>query len=115
MKKVEIFFQGINKTIVFRIGDNAEENFAIIDSSTPNDIWFHIDNCPSAHVVATIPEKMARKNLNSIIRRGALICKQYSKYNKMKDVNIVYAKISSVVKTEMIGKVELLESKTIII
>ena len=115
MKQKEIFFKGINKTILFRIGGDAKENFAIIDTSNSTDIWFHIDNCPSAHVVATISEQMTRKDLNSVIRRGALICKQYSKYNKMKDVSIVYAKISSVVKTETMGKVELLESKTIII
>ena len=33
--------------ITFFIGGSAKENFEIIDSAKPDDLWFHVDNLPS--------------------------------------------------------------------
>jgi predicted ribosome quality control (RQC) complex YloA/Tae2 family protein len=33
------------------IGKSAKENWKLIDDSMPNDIWFHLDDVPSSHVI----------------------------------------------------------------
>ena len=46
-----IFIPKVNEEVHFVIGKNAKENFEIIDHSKPNDLWFHIENAPSCHVI----------------------------------------------------------------
>jgi predicted ribosome quality control (RQC) complex YloA/Tae2 family protein len=113
MKTKEIYIKEIDKTVLFKIGRNAKDNFDIIDSSNINDLWFHVDNLPSAHIISSIPENINKKELKYIIKNGAMLCKQHSKFNQIKDLNIVYTKISNVIKTEVIGTVNLLNSKII--
>jgi len=102
MKK---YIDALHFEIEFRIGDNAQDNFDLIDISNPNDIWFHIEGKSSAHVVASIPEhiKIDRKNKKKIITQGALICKQFSKYTKEKDLPVIYTEIKNLTKTEKVG------------
>jgi predicted ribosome quality control (RQC) complex YloA/Tae2 family protein len=115
MKINEIYIKEIDKKIIYHTGSNAKNNFEIIDDSNPNDLWFHLNDYSSSHTIAKIPNDINKKELKYIIKRGALLCKMYSKYNSIKDLSIIYTKISNIVKTDIVGKVELLESKTITI
>ena len=92
---------------MFSVGNNASENFSVIDSSKENDIWFHVKDNASCHVVASIPEdvKLTKKDLKYIIKQGALLCKKYSKYSNVKDLAIIYTTINNVQKTDIIGSV----------
>ena len=56
MKITEIYFDKIKTTITFYIGKSAQDNFDIIDNANPNDLWFHLADYSSCHVVATMPE-----------------------------------------------------------
>lgn len=110
----EIFIPKINKTVKFYVGKNKLENFTIIDNAQENDLWFHIDDHASCHVVASINDfNLPNKKLLPIIKQGALLCKKNSKYKSVQNIGIVYAKIKNVIKTDIIGTVNLLESKTI--
>ena len=51
-----IFIPSILKDIPYSIGKNAEHNSQIISLSSSNDLWFHLDNYPSAHVILHIPD-----------------------------------------------------------
>jgi predicted ribosome quality control (RQC) complex YloA/Tae2 family protein len=113
MKTEEIYIKEIDKVVLFKIGRNAKDNFDIIDSSNKNDIWFHVDNLPSAHIISSVPENMNKKELKYIVKKGAMLCKEHSKYQNIKDLNIVYTMISNVIKTNIIGTVNLLNSKII--
>jgi predicted ribosome quality control (RQC) complex YloA/Tae2 family protein len=117
MKKITKYIDCINSDIVFKIGENSQDNFDIIDDSLPDDIWFHVNNLPSAHVIASIPlgKKLDKKQLGKIITQGAVICKQYSRYASQKNLNIIYTKIKFVKKTETLGSVETSIAKTITI
>jgi predicted ribosome quality control (RQC) complex YloA/Tae2 family protein len=117
MKIISRFINSIGIYINFIIGENAQENHDIIDNAEKNDIWFHISDNPSAHVISKIPENfdIKKNELKKIIKQGALICKEYSKYNKDKNVNIYYTKIKNVVKDEQPGAVTLTAIKKIMI
>jgi predicted ribosome quality control (RQC) complex YloA/Tae2 family protein len=117
MKQITRYIDSIKSDIVFTIGGNAQENFDIIDASNPDDIWFHVDNLPSEHIVATIPEdvNIDKKQLGKIVTQGALLCKQYSKYASQKNLPIIYTRIKDILKTEKIGCVIAQNQKIIVI
>ena len=117
MKEITRFIDSIKADIVFKIGGNAQENSDIIDASEPDDIWFHVDNLPSEHVVASIPvdKKLDKKQLSKIVTQGAVLCKQYSKYASQKNLNIVYTRIKDITKTDKVGCVIAQNQRTLII
>jgi predicted ribosome quality control (RQC) complex YloA/Tae2 family protein len=115
MKLLQFYIENINKTINFKVGSNANDNFLVIDSSNPTDLWFHVSDYPSAHVIAEISNDTSKKDLKYIIKKGAVICKQYSKYSNQKNLEITYTQISNVKKTNIAGKVNITNEKNIII
>ena len=117
MKTEVLFIPAVNKEITFTIGENAQDNFDIIDDAHPNDLWFHIHNESSCHVIASMPrdEKLNKKQIHKIITQGSCICKKNSKYKSNKDVEIVYSYICNVVKTHIIGQVNVSNQKFITI
>ena len=113
MKTNDMFIAPIKKTITFLIGESAHDNEAVIDSAKDNDIWFHIDEGKSsAHVVALIPDDFDRKDKKYIIKQGAVLCKQVSKYKSEKQVPIIYARIKDIEKTCVPGTVIINQGKT---
>lgn len=104
---------GIN--IEYFIGKSAKENFEIIDAAEPQHIWFHISDQPSGHVIAAIPEHMDRKDRIYIIKQGAVLCKQHSKFASMKNVEIVYAFVKDLEKGSKIGCVFIEDEKRLTI
>lgn len=115
MKIEEINFPNLERSVIFTIGNNAKENHEIIDLSKENDMWFHVDNLPSCHVVASLPDNITKKELKSIIKKGAEFCKQYSKYSSHKNLHISYTLIKNVKKTKVLGSVILTNHKIIVI
>jgi predicted ribosome quality control (RQC) complex YloA/Tae2 family protein len=104
--------QGLN--ITFYIGKCAAGNFDIIDLAEENDIWFHINNESSAHVIASIPEIVDKKNIKYIIKQGAILCKQHSRFKTSKQsVSIVFTKVKYVTKTTIPGTVIITEEKVV--
>ena len=63
------------------IGRNKEENWKIIDDSYDTDIWFHLNDFPSPHII------LKNNNLydipDEVIKECSLLCKQYSKYKNI--------------------------------
>jgi hypothetical protein len=97
------------------IGKSAKENFEIIDAAEPHHIWFHIAGQPSGHVIAAMPELLDRKDRIYIIKQGAVLCKQYSKFTSMKNVEIVYAFVKDLQKGDRLGSVIVQNEKTVTI
>jgi len=117
MHKVTKYIDAINEYIEFRVGQNAKENFDLIDDSEADDLWFHISKTSSCHVVASIPpdNNYDKKIIKRIAVQGAVICKQYSNYKSEKVVHVIYTKIHNLVKTPKVGAVSVGEYKTIVI
>jgi len=117
MRTITKYIDAIKGNIEFRVGQSAQENFDIIGRSNPDDIWFHISQASSCHVVATIPvdHRFDKKQLKKIAIQGAVLCKQNSKYKSEPDVSIMYTQIQHVEKTPTIGSVIVDTYKTVVI
>jgi len=116
MKTEIVHFCNIQREIIYYIGKNAQDNFDIIDNSEHSDIWFHIENESSCHVIAKIPQDiiLSTKEYRTIIKKGALLCKENtSKCKKIKNISIVYTFCKNVKKTDIIGCVETQNTKKI--
>ena len=100
-----------NLSIEFVIGKNARENFEIIDDAEAHHMWFHIEGQSSGHIIAKIDDDVDKKTLRYIVKQGAVLCKQVSKYARFKNINIVYARIRDVEKTDTIGMVHVSNPK----
>lgn len=102
-----------NKEVRFLVGKDAKDNDAVIDSGKAGDLWFHLHDESSCHVVACVPEdvydindKKKRKGvLRSISKQGAMICKRFSRMKSEKDVTVTCAKLEDVQKTRVPGQV----------
>jgi predicted ribosome quality control (RQC) complex YloA/Tae2 family protein len=114
-KKEEVFISSLNKSITFYIGKNAQGNWNIIDEANSDDIWFHIADSPSCHVIANVHLDLNKKEKKYVIKQGALLCKQNSKYKSEKNLKVSYTKIKNVKKTEQVGSVQVSDVSTIII
>lgn len=101
-------------TYIVNVGQNAEENWKLIDQSAQNDIWFHVENHPSCHVVLSVNNN---KNVphKSVLKRCATICKDGSKLRSNHKVKIIYTFIKNVKKAKDIGSVYTTNDKNIII
>lgn len=92
---------------VITIGRNAKNNWEIIDKSEKNDVWFHLANYPSSHIIL---KSNGSKINKKAIKFCAVKCKERSKYKSEKDVKIIYTKIKNIVKGDDVGSV--ITSKT---
>ena len=91
-----------------KIGTNAKENWSLIDNSYSEDLWFHLDDLPSTHVIISQDANNNGDTFypNQIIALGADYCKSYSKNGKkLHKVKIVYTEIKNLKKGKEVGSV----------
>jgi predicted ribosome quality control (RQC) complex YloA/Tae2 family protein len=109
--KIEVYnYECTNYTII--VGKNKNENYEIIDESMDTDVWFHVNNEPSCHVILKNTNKIRDIPLQ-VIKRCAYICKINSKAKTQKKCNVIYTQIKNVVKTEHVGKVAVSSFKSV--
>jgi NFACT protein RNA binding domain len=122
VKVLTRYLEGLRQSIVFYVGTSAKENDEIIDTCSTvgigeNNLWFHIKGESSCHVIAAIntEHEYTKKELKYIIKAGALLCKQYSRYKSEKNVSIIYTTLDNIEKTDILGRVLTKHTKEIII
>ena len=115
MRTITKYIDSIRGNIEFRVGQHAQDNFDLIDTSAPTDLWFHIRDSASCHVVAVVTEGASynKKQLRHIATQGAVICKQHSKYKSESNVPVMYTQIQHVTKTSTVGTVNVSTYSTI--
>jgi predicted ribosome quality control (RQC) complex YloA/Tae2 family protein len=89
--------------IQIKVGSNAQENWDLISESKQNDIWFHLDDKPSPHVVISTPKK--NKVSNQTLNYAAALCKEHSKYSNISKLTIIYTQIKNISKGDDVGSV----------
>jgi predicted ribosome quality control (RQC) complex YloA/Tae2 family protein len=94
------------------IGTNKHENFELIDASVETDVWFHVENEPSCHVILK-NEGPIRDIPKQVIKRCAYLCKINSKAKTQNQSYIMYTQLKNVVKTEIIGQVNVSSYKVV--
>jgi predicted ribosome quality control (RQC) complex YloA/Tae2 family protein len=86
------------------VGKNAQDNWDIIDESKPNDLWFHLENVSSCHVILSLPEGKTRKDISKqTIIHCAMECKKRSKKNIG---NIIFTDVANITKGDVVGSVQ---------
>lgn len=98
------------------IGKSPDENTRIVENSEPDDIWFHIANTSSAHLVLKNDNKESIENLrkNGVIYQMARALKMsHSKLRKMRDIEVNYTYIKNVTTTSTPGLVTIKKYKSV--
>lgn len=118
MKIGYIYDEKINQDLVYWVGENAQDNWDMIDKSDQNNVWFHLDGHPSAHVILRI-DFDKKKLLKQTLLQCAVQCKINSKFvnqtsNKQK-IKIVYTEIRNISKADKIGSVNLKKKNYLLI
>lgn len=105
MKIIKIFDNIISQELEIIVGKSARENWKIIEESNENDIWFHLAEYPSCHVILkTNNIEITELNKQTIIH-CASVCKQNSNYSNKKNICIIYTKIKNIKKADTVGSV----------
>lgn len=103
MVKTELYNDD-GHTYEIYIGENRYDNWDIIDNSENTDLWFHIENLPSCHVILKCNEKF--KPSKKAIKRCAYLCKINTNSAKsLPKCNVIYTPISHIQKTNIVGEV----------
>ena len=116
MRQATKYIDSAKIGIEFRGGQNAQENWALVDTSDATDLWFHHGDAASCHVVARIPNAALlqdKKVKHKIAVQGALLCKQWSKYKSDRDVPIMYTTMQHVTKSDRVGAVHVASFATL--
>ena len=93
-------------------GKSAKGNDKLLDDSSPNDIWFHVADGPSANIILSNPTEMAINKIpRQVIKRCACICKASAKLSTK--CAIIYTERANVEKTEVLGRVTTTNVRTI--
>lgn len=88
---------------LIKVGQSATENDTIIKEAKPTDLWFHLSNLPSCHVIVENSKKTPVTK--QIIKYCASLCKQNTKYKKLKKIKVNYTEIRNVRLTDTPGRV----------
>lgn len=108
-------FNSIELPIIYIAGKCDKENTALILESDKMDLWFHLTDYPSAHLICKINNIILDKvQLNKIVKRGAILLKSISKkYKSITNLSITYTFIKNVNVTLIDGLAEIIDFKII--
>jgi predicted ribosome quality control (RQC) complex YloA/Tae2 family protein len=92
----------------FVIGKNAAENTDLIKGSFDYDIWFHVKDKPSPHLILRNPEILSLETLRQTgtLYLMALELKKHSKYKKEGNVEFMYCYVKNLTMTSIPGLVK---------
>lgn len=108
MKEERIIDYKIDKEMIYWIGENAQDNWDIVDKSDKNDIWFHLADHPSAHVILKMNDLILKKISKGTLKYCAIQCKKHSKFSNISSkqkMRVVYTEIRNVSKGDKPGAV----------
>ncbi|KAJ3425095.1 protein of unknown function duf814 [Anaeramoeba flamelloides] len=84
-----------------KIGENANENERLYQSSSQNDLWFHLQNVSSAHGILVISNKSKVKlsTIKQDILEAAMLIKHFSKQKNNHISKVIYCYNKNIKKT----------------
>eukprot|EP01080_Neovahlkampfia_damariscottae_P001978 gene1978-1486_t len=86
-----------------QVGENAKENDLIRKGSSQKDLWFHLENDSSPHVILSVQKSASKQE----IYECSQLVKHYSKLKNMEKAVVIYLECKKVKKGEKDGEVEL--------
>ncbi len=115
MSPVKLSFtdNAASTTYTLHYGRNAAENWELYDSAEADDLWFHLDDCPSAHVYLQVSKEDPSEAALQYAAR--LVLQRTPKVNqgnpKIKKVNVIYCSRSNLKKGKSAGEILILQPK----
>jgi len=108
MKEERIVDNKTNKEMIYWIGENAQDNWDIIDKANQNDIWFHLADHPSTHIILRMDDIPFKKISKQTLIHCAVQCRMHSKFpiiSPKQKMRIIYTEIKNVSKGDKPGSV----------
>ena len=93
------------QTYICRIGENAQDNWNLLDQSKDTYIFFHLSSFSSCYAILETDYKILTDVPDDIIRKTAELCKNNTKYKNLKDIKVDYTFSSNVKKSDRIGEI----------
>jgi predicted ribosome quality control (RQC) complex YloA/Tae2 family protein len=84
-----------------KIGNNAIENWYLLENSKENYIFFHLSSFPSCYVILETEKEVDEKK----IIEAATLCKNNTKYKNLNNIKIDYCLCSNLIKGDKVGEV----------
>ena len=112
--------EDVGVAVRYLVGENARDNHDIIGMSGELDMWVHIKDLPSCHVIASVPlqedtpiidKRDYRDMIRKITRYGGVLCRQYSQNTirsaglSKRKVGIVAFQVRNIERTAIPGQV----------
>jgi predicted ribosome quality control (RQC) complex YloA/Tae2 family protein len=93
----------------YKIGTDAAENWRLIDAAQQTDLWFHVADAPSSHVVLALPDGASLKHVtNQTIICCATACIQRSSVKSCRGkIKVSYTTMANLSKAATLGSVEI--------
>ena len=113
VKEDEIDYECEGKMYKILVGKSDQNNWDIIDKSSQNDIWFHVDNQSSCHVIIQTDGNL--KVERNVIKEAASLCKNGSKARNSRKVPIIFTLVKNIKKGDKPGSVTARKTQTIVI
>ena len=87
---------------ICKIGKNASENWDLLKHSQPSHLFFHLSSFPSCFVIFEYDDK---PDLETMVE-CAKLCKNNTKYKKLKHLYVDCTRCSNVMIGEKVGEIE---------
>lgn len=95
-----------NQTYNVIIGQNAQDNWNIIDNALPQDVWFHLQDFSSPHVILKNHEFLRITLIPKwLLIECGIVCKKRSSHKKDKNIDIIYTFVKNIKKGVDVGSV----------
>jgi len=116
MKQETVYDSKLGCELTINIGCDAKDNWDMIDKAKQNDIWFHLQNHSSAHVILVMPTESTK--IKDVSKMTLIHCANFCKKNKINkenknDLSVIYTEIKNVTKADKEGSVHTTNCKTL--
>lgn len=85
------------------VGQNRNENDQLVAQSQQTDLWFHLKDLPSCHVILECDKD--NEATKEMINYAAQLVKENTKYKNYKKITVEYTEIKNVYRTKTPGLV----------
>jgi len=104
--KIELF-----ENFTCRSGQNAKENWQLLDQAENHHIFLHLSSFSSGYVILNYDEDT--KLSPHMLHTAAQICKNNTKYKKMQNIKIDWCRCDNLKKGDVIGEVYFKSNKKV--
>jgi predicted ribosome quality control (RQC) complex YloA/Tae2 family protein len=86
-----------------KIGQNAKENWTLLEDIEDNFLFFHLSDYPSCYII--IEYDLAENPPYDLIKFGAILCKSHTKYRDIKNIKVDWTRCKNIKKGKKTGEI----------